>query len=55
VSAGAEEKRPVETERAADHASNGAVIGYRHDDLEVDPPYLYPDYVSTRTRAPKRP
>lgn len=31
------------------------VIGYRHDDLEVDPPYLHPDYVATRTRAPDRP
>lgn len=33
----------------------GVPIGYRHDDVEVDPPYLYPDYVATRTRAPKRP
>ena len=29
--------------------------GYRRDDIEVDPPYLSPDYVATRTRAPKRP
>jgi protocatechuate 3,4-dioxygenase beta subunit len=29
--------------------------GYRRDDAEVDPPYLHPDYVATRTRAPKRP
>jgi protocatechuate 3,4-dioxygenase, beta subunit len=40
---------------ASELTRNGQVIGYRHDDLEVDPPYLYPDYVSTRTRAPKRP
>jgi protocatechuate 3,4-dioxygenase beta subunit len=33
----------------------GVLIGYRRDDAEVDPPYLYPDYVATRTRAPKRP
>jgi protocatechuate 3,4-dioxygenase beta subunit len=33
----------------------GDVIGYRRDDVEVDPPYLHPDYVATRTRAPKRP
>jgi protocatechuate 3,4-dioxygenase, beta subunit len=33
----------------------GGVIGYRRDDVEVDPPYLHPDYVGTRTRAPKRP
>jgi protocatechuate 3,4-dioxygenase beta subunit len=33
----------------------GEVIGYRRDDVEVDPPYLHPDYLSTRTRAPKRP
>jgi protocatechuate 3,4-dioxygenase, beta subunit len=31
------------------------VVGYRRDDVEVDPPYLHPDYVATRTRAPKRP
>jgi protocatechuate 3,4-dioxygenase beta subunit len=33
----------------------GEVVGYRRDDVEVDPPYLHPDYVATRTRAPKRP
>jgi protocatechuate 3,4-dioxygenase beta subunit len=33
----------------------GDVVGYRRDDEAVDPPYLYPDYVSTRARAPKRP
>jgi protocatechuate 3,4-dioxygenase beta subunit len=33
----------------------GVLIGYRRDDAEVDPPYLHPDYVATRTRAPKRP
>jgi protocatechuate 3,4-dioxygenase beta subunit len=31
------------------------IAGYRRDDAEVDPPYLHPDYVATRTRAPKRP
>jgi protocatechuate 3,4-dioxygenase beta subunit len=31
------------------------LAGYRRDDAEVDPPYLHPDYVATRTRAPKRP
>src|SRR6266508_5058248 len=40
----------------AHRVSQGVELaGYRRDDLEVDPPYLYPDYVSTRTRAPKRP
>jgi protocatechuate 3,4-dioxygenase beta subunit len=29
------------------------VIGYRRENC--DPPYLHPDYVATRTRAPKRP
>jgi protocatechuate 3,4-dioxygenase, beta subunit len=29
--------------------------GYRRDDQDVDPPYLHPEYVATRTRAPKRP
>ena len=32
-----------------------SVIGYRRDHEGVDPPYLYPDYVATRTRAPRRP
>ena len=40
---------------ASELTRNGRVIGYRRDDLEIDPPLLYPDYVSTRTRAPKRP
>ena len=31
------------------------IAGYRRDDVDVDPPYLHPDYVATRTRAPKRP
>jgi len=31
------------------------VAGYRRDDAPVDPPYRYPDYVSTRFRAPSRP
>jgi protocatechuate 3,4-dioxygenase beta subunit len=31
------------------------LAGYRRDDQEVDPPYLSPDYVATRTRSPKRP
>jgi protocatechuate 3,4-dioxygenase, beta subunit len=31
------------------------LAGYRRDNAEVDPPYLYPDYVATRTRAPERP
>jgi protocatechuate 3,4-dioxygenase beta subunit len=34
---------------------SGEVVGYRRDDAQVDPPYLSPDYVATRTRAPKRP
>jgi len=29
--------------------------GYRRDDADIHPPYLYPDYVSTRLRAPKKP
>ena len=28
------------------------LVGYRRDDVEVDPPYLFPDYVATRTRRP---
>jgi protocatechuate 3,4-dioxygenase, beta subunit len=33
--------------------SSGLVVAYRRE--SADPPYLYPDYVATRTRAPKRP
>jgi protocatechuate 3,4-dioxygenase, beta subunit len=29
--------------------------GYRRDDPGARPPYLYPDYLSTRLRAPRRP
>src|ERR687893_1417615 len=29
--------------------------GYRRDDADIHPPYLYPDYVSTRLRALKKP
>jgi protocatechuate 3,4-dioxygenase beta subunit len=36
-------------------ATGGSVVGYRRDHDAVDPPYLYPDYVGTRLRAPKRP
>jgi protocatechuate 3,4-dioxygenase beta subunit len=36
-------------------ATGEGVVGYRHDHDEVDPPYLHPDYVATRSRAPKRP
>ena len=35
--------------------TEGDVVGYRRDDEAVDPPYLFPDYVGTRLRAPKRP
>ena len=31
------------------------VAGYHRDDVAVDPPYLFPDYVATRLRAPGRP
>jgi protocatechuate 3,4-dioxygenase, beta subunit len=40
----------------ADRVKQGLeIVGYRRDDAEVDPPYLHPDYVGTRTRAPRRP
>jgi protocatechuate 3,4-dioxygenase beta subunit len=35
--------------------TGGRVVGYRRDHVAVDPPYLAPDYVGTRLRAPKRP
>ena len=56
MTSGPEDQATIKEETVASELTrNGEVIGYRHDDLEVDPPYLYPDYVSTRTRAPKRP
>jgi protocatechuate 3,4-dioxygenase, beta subunit len=40
----------------AQHTSGLAPVnGYRRDDEHVHPPLLSPDYVATRTRAPKRP
>jgi protocatechuate 3,4-dioxygenase, beta subunit len=50
-------ERAVKNEEATarQQARDGDVIGYRHDDLAIDPPYLWPDYVATRTRAPTRP
>ena len=35
------------------HQTPGDAAGYRRDD--ANPPYLYPDYVATRLRAPKKP
>jgi protocatechuate 3,4-dioxygenase beta subunit len=35
--------------------SRSRVAGYRRDDAEVHPPYLYPDYKGTRLRAPEKP
>lgn len=34
---------------------SSAAAGYRRDDVDIHPPYLYPDYKSTRLRAPERP
>jgi protocatechuate 3,4-dioxygenase, beta subunit len=39
----------------ANRLSGVEIVGYRRDDVDVDPPYLHPDYVATRTRAPQRP
>ena len=35
------------------HQTPGDAAGYRRDD--ANPPYLYPDYMATRLRAPKKP
>ena len=35
------------------HRTPGDAASYRRDD--ANPPYLYPDYVATRLRAPKKP
>src|SRR5918997_192033 len=35
--------------------SRSKVGGYRRDDGEVHPPYLYPDYKGTHLRAPEKP
>src|SRR5215208_3137765 len=56
---GPEEQATIKDDKestvASEPTTNGGVLGYRRDDLEINPPYLYPDYVSTETRAPKRP
>jgi len=33
----------------------GELVGYRRDNVEADPPYLYPELKATRLRAPQRP
>jgi protocatechuate 3,4-dioxygenase, beta subunit len=49
-------ERGPETGAGVTHPqSDGDVVGYRRDSETVDPPYLFPDYVGTRLRAPKRP
>lgn len=35
--------------------SDSEVAGYRREDQGVHPPYLYPEYESTRLRAPEKP
>ena len=40
---------------SGDTETQPEVVGYRREDVDVDPPYLYPDYVGTRLRAPERP
>jgi protocatechuate 3,4-dioxygenase, beta subunit len=35
--------------------SSDRIGGYRRDDAGIHPPYLYPDYKSTRLRAPEKP
>ena len=35
--------------------SRSRVAGYRRDDAEDHPPYLYPDYKGTRLRAQEKP
>jgi protocatechuate 3,4-dioxygenase, beta subunit len=55
---GSDEQATIKEEEstvASELTRNGEVLGYRRDDLEINPPYLYPDYASTQTRAPKRP
>jgi protocatechuate 3,4-dioxygenase beta subunit len=37
------------------HQQKGETDGYRRGDAEGQPPYLYPDYKSTRLRAPEKP
>jgi protocatechuate 3,4-dioxygenase, beta subunit len=40
---------------AREATTGSEVVGYRRDHDQVDPPYLHPDYVATRTRSPQRP
>ena len=34
---------------------SGDPVGYRRDNLEIDPPYLVPEFKSSRLRAPRQP
>jgi protocatechuate 3,4-dioxygenase beta subunit len=43
------------TSANGDPVGDDGLAGYRRDDLDVDPPYLAPDYVATRLRAPTHP
>jgi protocatechuate 3,4-dioxygenase beta subunit len=43
------------TDRPATTRARGRVAGYRRDPADGQPPYLHPDYGSTRLRAPRRP
>jgi protocatechuate 3,4-dioxygenase beta subunit len=42
-------------ERLMTQQARGELAGYRRDEPKHHPRYLYPDYVATRLRAPKKP
>jgi protocatechuate 3,4-dioxygenase, beta subunit len=45
----------MEEDAMSDTRTGGPVRGYRREDPGARPPYLFPGYVATRLRAPRRP
>jgi protocatechuate 3,4-dioxygenase, beta subunit len=45
----------MEEDAMSDTTTGQPLRGYRRDDPGSRPPYLYPDYLATRLRAPRRP
>jgi protocatechuate 3,4-dioxygenase beta subunit len=45
----------TEEDAMSDTTTGQPLRGYRRDDPGSRPPYLYPDYLATRLRAPRRP
>jgi len=45
----------MEEDAMSETKTGQPLLGYRRDDPGARPPYLFPDYLATRLRAPRRP